>query len=508
VSISGGSRASLPPTTNRRGATSPRSTGTDASQQQAPRAPLSPTTWRRQLGRWLAVGDVAVIALGSALAYVTREAIGRTDLAGAFAGEVPVALAITPLWLLLFHLAGAYRPEYLNAGGDAVRRFVAGVTAGVLALGFTSFLFNLQLSRLFVVFVAGYVLLGGALLRWALRRYVRTRQARGELVQRALLVGTDTDALQLAATLASDPDSSYTLVGYLDDSRAIGEEVDGATVLGRPADAEALAAAHGVGVVIVSPGGVSPGTLRDVTIALEGTPVDLAVAPSLFQVVTRRMTIETVGNVPILHVDQIRLGRFRRILKRSLDLVVATGLLLVTSPFWLAAAILVRTSSPGPVLFRQERSGRDGAPFQILKLRTMVADAEERLAELQHLNEADGVLFKIADDPRVTEIGRVLRRWSIDELPQLLNVLRGDMSMVGPRPPLPDEVARYEPWHLRRLRVRPGLTGVWQVSGRSNVPFDEAVRLDLFYIENWSLGTDLWLLARTIPAVLRRDGAY
>ncbi|MEX2548799.1 MAG: sugar transferase [Nitriliruptoraceae bacterium] len=508
MSTSSGPQVSSSARTSRRRSTSPRSSDADHDGASPPRAPLSPTTWRRQLGRWLAVGDAAVIALGSALAYLSRDAIGQTDLAVEFAGEVPVAIAITPLWLLLFHLAGAYRPEYLNAGGDAVRRFVAGVVAGVLAIGFTSFLLNLQLSRLFVVFVAGYVLIGGALLRWALRRYVRTRQARGELVQRALLVGTDTDALQLAATLASDPDSSYQLVGYLDDDRPAGEVVDGARVLGRPAQAEAIAAEHGIGVVIVSPGGVSPGTLRDVTIALEGTPVDLAVAPSLFQVVTRRMTIETVGNVPILHVDQIRLGRFRQILKRSLDLVAATVLLIVTSPLWLAAAILVRTSSPGPVLFRQERSGRDGEPFQILKFRTMVADAEQRLAEVQHLNEADGVLFKIADDPRLTEIGRVLRRWSIDELPQLINVLRGDMSMVGPRPPLPDEVDRYEPWHLRRLRVRPGLTGVWQVSGRSDVPFDEAVRLDLFYIESWSLGTDLWLLARTIPAVLRRDGAY
>ena len=220
------------------------------------------------------------------------------------------------------------------------------------------------------------------------------------------------------------------------------------------------------------------------------------------------MTIETVGYVPILHVDQIRLERSRRILKRTLDLIAASALLVLTAPLSLAAALLVRTGSPGPVIFRQERIGRDGEPFQMLKFRTMVAGAEDRLAEIEHLNEVDGALFKIADDPRVTEIGRVLRKWSIDELPQLVNVLRGDMSMVGPRPPLPSEVAQYDAWQLRRLRIRPGLTGVWQVSGRSDVPFDEAVRLDLFYIENWSLGTDLWLLAKTIPAVLRRDGAY
>jgi len=454
------------------------------------------------------MGDLAIIAAGSALAYLTRDAIGQTDLAGAFANELPIALAITPLWLMLFYLAGAYRPEYLNAGSDAVRRFVAGVTAGVLTLGFVSFLFNLQVSRLFVGFVAVYVLLGGAILRWVLRHTIRRRYAHGELVQRTLIVGTDDDARQLVAALVSDPDSSYRAVGYLDEEMPAGTEIDGLPVLGRPADAEAVAKRHGIGVVIVSPTGVSPGTLQDITIALEDTPVDLAVAPSLFQVVTRRMTIETVGYVPILHVDQIRLERSRRILKRTLDLIAASALLVLTAPLSLAAALLVRTGSPGPVIFRQERIGRDGEPFQMLKFRTMVAGAEDRLAEIKHLNEVDGALFKIADDPRVTEIGRVLRKWSIDELPQLVNVLRGDMSMVGPRPPLPSEVAQYDAWQLRRLRIRPGLTGVWQVSGRSDVPFDEAVRLDLFYIENWSLGTDLWLLARTIPAVLRRDGAY
>ena len=191
----------------------------------------------------------------------------------------------------------------------------------------------------------------------------------------------------------------------------------------------------------------------------------MAVAPSLFQVVTRRMTIETVGYVPIVHVDQIRLERSRRVLKRMLDLIVASTLLIVTTPTWLAATILVRTSSPGPSIFRQERNGRDGEPFQMLKSRTMVVDAEERLADIAHLKETNGTPFKMADDPRVTEIGRVLRQWSIDELPQLVNVLRGDMSMVGPRPPLASEVAQYDAWQRRRLRICPSLTGVCRYQG-------------------------------------------
>jgi exopolysaccharide biosynthesis polyprenyl glycosylphosphotransferase len=467
----------------------------------------TPARRRAQLGRWLALGDAVVIAASSGLAYILRLAVGRLDLVRPFEHEIPAALAVIPLWLGLFYVAGAYRPEYLNAGGDAFRRFVAGVMAGVLALGFVSFLFNLQLARLFVAFLAGLVFLGGGALRLGVRRYLRACHRRGEMIQRTLIVGSDDDAVQLAAALSSAPDSSYVVVGYLDERRRVGDEVDGRPVLGRPNDVLQLCHAYRVGVVVASPAGVSPGTLRDLTIALEGSEVDLAVAPSLFEVVTRRMTIETVGNVPLLHVDQIRLRRGKAALKRTLDLVAASVLGVLTLPIWLAAAVAVRTSSPGIVLFRQQRVGRDGREFTMLKFRTMVADAEERLAEIAHLNEADGHFFKIEDDPRVTPVGRHLRRWSVDELPQLWNVLRGDMSMVGPRPPLPDEVAGYDQWHLRRLRVRPGITGIWQTSGRSDVAFDEAVRMDLFYIENWSLGTDLYLLAKTVSAVLSRRGA-
>ena len=468
----------------------------------------TPSTWRRQLGIWLAIADAVIISVSSLLAYVAREALGRADLLGAFAREVPIAIAVIPLWLALFYAVGAYRPEYLNAGGDALRRFTAGVAAGVLALGFVSFVFNLQVSRLFVGLLAVFVFVLGGGLRAAARGYVRSRQARGELVQQALVLGTDDDARQLATTLNSAPDSSYRVVGFLDDEVAPGNEVDGLPVLGGTGDVLATAREHGVGVVVVSPSGVGPGTLRDVTIALEGADVDLAVAPSLFQVVTRRMTIETVGNTPLLHVDQIRLERGKAALKRTLDVVAASTLMVVTLPVMLVVAVALAAEREGGVLFRQPRIGRDGRPFTMLKFRTMVADAEARRAELDHLDETDGHFFKLTADPRVTRVGRPLRRWSIDELPQLINVLRGDMSMVGPRPPLADEVAEYDDWHQRRLRIRPGITGVWQVSGRSEVGFDEAVRMDLFYIENWSLGYDLYLLWRTVGAVLSRRGAW
>jgi lipopolysaccharide/colanic/teichoic acid biosynthesis glycosyltransferase len=220
--------------------------------------------------------------------------------------------------------------------------------------------------------------------------------------------------------------------------------------------------------------------------------------------------VETVGNVPIMHVQQIRLTTGKAVLKRTLDLIVGISLGLVTLPLWIPAWLAIQVDTKGPVLFQQRRVGKDGNYFTCLKFRTMHPDAEERLADLREHNQVgdpNDIFFKIEDDPRVTPVGRFLRKWSIDELPQLWNVLRGDMSMVGPRP-LPVNAEQFEPWQLRRLRVRPGITGVWQVSGRSYVETDDAVRMDIFYIENWSLGWDLLILLQTIAAVLRNEGAH
>lgn len=261
-------------------------------------------------------------------------------------------------------------------------------------------------------------------------------------------------------------------------------------------------------MVIVSPTAVPAGTLADLTVSFEGSGVDLAIAPSLFEVVTRRVTVENVANVPVLHVNEIRIEGVRAIAKRAVDIAGSILLMLVLWPVMLAAALAIRLVDGAPVLFNQLRVGKDGSEFVLRKFRTMQIGAEESRPGLESLNEAGDHLFKVRNDPRVTRVGDFLRRWSIDELPQLWNVLVGEMSLIGPRPPLPDEVSQYDSWQTRRLRARPGISGYWQVSGRSEIPFDEAVRLDLFYIANWSLSFDLYLIARTVRAVLSRRGAY
>jgi exopolysaccharide biosynthesis polyprenyl glycosylphosphotransferase len=274
----------------------------------------------------------------------------------------------------------------------------------------------------------------------------------------------------------------------------------------------AMATRHtGADTVVVLPSPELDGTaLRRLAWQLERHDVDLILANSLLDVAGARTTIRPVDGLPMLHVEHPRLAGGRRMAKELVDRLGAAVLLVLLSPL-LAGLILVargKRGGSGPALFRQTRVGRDGKLFRIYKFRTMYVDAEQRLADLKHLNQHDGALFKVRDDPRVTPVGRRLRRYSLDELPQLLNVLKGDMSLVGPRPPLPSEVALYPADMRRRLVVKPGMTGLWQVSGRADLSWDDAIRLDLRYVENWSLTLDLVILLRTVTAVARSSGAY
>ena len=248
--------------------------------------------------------------------------------------------------------------------------------------------------------------------------------------------------------------------------------------------------------------------LRELAWELEKTGTDLCVAPALLDVAGPRTTIRPVAGLPLLHMDHPEFTGARRLIKTAFDRACAASALVLLSPLLLAVAAIIRCSDGGPALFRQVRVGRDGRSFTLYKFRTMVLDAEERKHQLAELNETGAVLFKIRKDPRVTKVGARLRRWSVDELPQLLNVLRGDMSLVGPRPALPEEAARYGDHVRRRLAVQPGLTGLWQVNGRSDLSWEESVRLDLRYVENWSFVLDLQILWKTWSAVTRGSGAY
>jgi exopolysaccharide biosynthesis polyprenyl glycosylphosphotransferase len=248
--------------------------------------------------------------------------------------------------------------------------------------------------------------------------------------------------------------------------------------------------------------------LRELAWELEKTGTEMCVAAALLDVAGPRTTIRPVAGLPLLHLDHAELAGVKQVLKGVFDKISASAALVLLAPLFAAVAFAIRAADHGPVFFRQTRVGRDGHTFRVWKFRTMVVDAEQRKAELAASNEAAGALFKMRKDPRVTKAGALLRRWSLDELPQLLNVLVGDMSLVGPRPALPAEAARYGDHMRRRLVVKPGMTGLWQVNGRSDLPWDEAVRLDLRYVENWSFALDLQILWKTCSAVCRGSGAY
>ena len=284
-------------------------------------------------------------------------------------------------------------------------------------------------------------------------------------------------------------------------------DVDGLPVVGAIADVPQVAVDRAIDVVVVAGPSLSGGALRRLSWALDRVGAQLVIVPDLVEVTGPRLTVRPAAGLSLLEVE-VAVPRRRILTKALIDRIAGTALLLAAAPLIGAAVLAVRLTSRGPAFYRQTRVGVDGATFTMWKLRSMYVDADARKASLAGQNEGAGVLFKMRHDPRVTPVGRFLRRYSIDELPQLINVVRGDMSLVGPRPPLGEEVARYDDAAHRRLRVKPGLTGLWQVSGRSDLTWDEAMRLDLRYVDNWSVAMDALILWKTARAVFGAAGAY
>lgn len=405
----------------------------------------------------------------------------------------------------LFHAFRLYETHRFTAAEEFRRVFLA-VTVGILVLVTLGFWSHSTLSRSWIAatWLFALALTLGARRLW--HAQIRRERAIGALTFRTLIVGANREALALAASMAA-PETGFAPVGLVRTSDEACPEGD-VPVVGHIRDLRELIRREGADCVFVASSAVSVEEMKEIArlVRLEG--LEVRVSASLPVVLASRLTAQPIGGVMSLALRPARLSRSQRALKRAFDLVVAGLGLVVTAPIWLVAAIAIKLDSPGPVLYRQRRVGEGGRPFVMLKFRSMYEDAEERLAELRPRSEVDGPLFKLRDDPRVTRVGRWLRRWSLDELPQLWNVIRGEMSLVGPRPPLPEEVAAYEEWHFARLEAPPGVTGLWQVSGRSELSFEEYVRRDLFYIENWSLAYDLFIVLKTIPTVLLRRGAY
>jgi exopolysaccharide biosynthesis polyprenyl glycosylphosphotransferase len=333
--------------------------------------------------------------------------------------------------------------------------------------------------------------------------------------QNTVIVGAGSVGQLLARKLLQHPEYHVNLLGFVDDHpRERREDLDDLNLLGAPDDLAELVGRLDVERVIIAFSNESTEQTMDLIRALKDHPVRIDIVPRLFDIIPPRLTSHTVEGIPLLTLPRLRLSPWRRFLKRSLDLVVAVSAIIFLAPVLAVAAILIKLDSRGPVFFRQQRMGGGEQPFYLLKFRTMDSDAEKRKPELEHLNKhaqpgGDPRMFKIRRDPRVTRVGRVLRRYSLDELPQLLNVLKGEMSLIGPRPLILEEDRHVEAWGRRRLSLKPGMTGLWQVLGRSAIPFEEMVKLDYLYVTTWSLVGDIRLLLQTVPVIFRgeRDGA-
>lgn len=450
--------------------------------------------------------DLGAISLGLTLAFV----LGRLGLVPEARRPDSICLLVgllcLPIWPLAFAHYRLYKPRFVSSRPSEVGRLWHAVLVGTLGLAALSFSLKLNVARswLIVSFITVFVIC--VLERQAVRWTFDWARRRGIAQRQVLLVGTNAEAARLFRQLQSDRRLGYRIVGSVGDGPG---EIDAVPHLGPVDDTLTIAVRAGVSGVIVATTAVSAVATNRLARKLPEAGLHVELSSALADVGAERLTVHPLGYFPMIHIEPVHWHGWRVVAKRAFDIMAASLGLLLLSPVLAVVAAWVKLTSKGPVLFRQTRVGRAQKPFQVLKFRTMVVGAEEMLADLTEHNEVDGPLFKIRSDPRITRAGRRLRAHSLDELPQLVNVLRGQMSLVGPRPALLTEMEQWMPDHRRaKLSVRPGLTGIWQVSGRSDLAFEDYVRLDLFYVQNWSLWRDLAIVARTIPVVFGRSGAY
>jgi exopolysaccharide biosynthesis polyprenyl glycosylphosphotransferase len=475
------------------------------------------TVWLRRLARRLFVLDLALVSIAIAVALVARFGAGapNVQVTGAL-GRIPVtsyaalAIALIVGWLVLLYSGSTYDARVIGIGADEYKRVVRsslwlwGVVAIVCYVG------RFEIARVFfaIAFPLGTLLL--LVGRWAARKVLhRARRHSQDWSHRVLVVGGGHEVDVLVAEFGREPYAGLNVVGACVPGGLDGVAPNDVPVVGSLTSVLQAVASTGADTVAVTASrGVTSGVLKRLGWELEGAGVDIVVAPALTDVAGPRVHVRPVSGLSLLYVEQPEFRGLSWAIKEVFDRCAAVLGLLVTAPLFALFALLIKSTSPGPIIFRQERVGRDGNVFTVYKFRTMVSDAEERLDDLLAENESDGALFKLREDPRITRVGRWLRRFSFDELPQLINVLFGEMSLVGPRPALPVEAEQYGHAVARRLLVKPGITGLWQVSGRSDLSWEDSVRLDLYYVENWSFTSDIQILWKTVWAVAASRGAY
>ena len=466
---------------------------------------MAPAVWTSHYRRAAAGADFVSALAAGFLAFEVR-----FDSQDSQPAEYLALSALLPvLWIASVALAGGYDPRFIGLGSDEFRKILNAAVSLTAGIAIASYAVKFDVARGYVVLalptLAAFDLTG----RYLLRMRLHKRRRRGRYMRRTVVAGHKPAVTDLVTQLRRDSYHGLSVVAVCVAGPRTEDEVAGVPVAGGlDSVATTVAEVRADTVAVLACPEMNGRRLRELAWNLEKSNTDMCVASALLDVAGPRTTIRPVAGLPLLHVDHPELAGVRRVVKGVFDRVLAALVLILLAPLFAAIALTIKLVDPGPVFFQQTRVGRDGKTFRVWKFRTMVVDAEARKAELMAHNEAEGTLFKMRQDPRVTRTGTLLRRRSLDELPQLLNVLLGEMSLVGPRPALPAEAAKYGDHMRRRLAVKPGITGMWQVSGRSDLPWDEAERLDVRYVENWSLALDVQILWKTLSAVLRGSGAY
>ncbi|MEA2478045.1 MAG: hypothetical protein QOC87_2244 [Actinomycetota bacterium] len=454
------------------------------------------------------VADAMAVSAALFLASAVRFEL-LTGSPSRTANYTVLTLLSTPIWIMLFWLYGLYEPRQVLGPVNEFKQVFHGVVAGTVVILVYDSIFQADLARgwALIAMLTAFVVVGGE--RLLVRKVLHFLRRRGGDVTRTIILGANQEARTVARTLEREAWLGYKILGFVDDVAPTGEEIGSDhRVLGSTADLAALIDDKRAGLVLVASSAFDTARLNRLFWELQDVKVDLQITSGTIDLLASRMTVQSVAGIPLFYVRRTGISRFQRTMKRAVDVVGSALGLILLSPVIGGIALWIKRDSEGGAFFTQVRTGRGGRPFVCVKFRSMFVDAEDRRAELEHLSEGPGLLFKLKEDPRVTKVGHVLRRYSLDELPQLWNVLKGEMSLVGPRPALPSEVEQYDDWIRNRLKVKPGMTGLWQVSGRAETSFSDYIRYDLFYIQNWSFSLDLWVLWRTFRAVMSAEGAH
>ncbi|WP_317451455.1 sugar transferase [Gordonia jinghuaiqii] len=461
--------------------------------------------------------DAVVVAFAVCLAQLVRFGAGSaTAPNGAIAAPaILVSALLGAAWILALRGFHTLDRRIVGGGSQEYSRVVSACLCVFGGLAILDLLFRLNIARGFLALALPVGTAGLLLTRWAWRQYLTSKRVAGKHVERVLVVGDPKSAEPVIKRLIQDPGLGYRVVGICvpkrnADGGSLQVEDQSVGVLGSLSDVcRSVVESNATTVAVTSAEDIGHSAMQRLSWDLEELSVDMVVSPGVLDIAGPRILVRPVAGLPLLHIDKPRYEGANRLRKAMVDRIGSATLLILLAPIFMTVAIAIKLDSSGPVFYRSTRVGLNNMPFKMWKFRSMTDGADDLKDSLRGYNEViGGVLFKIRDDPRVTRVGAVIRRYSLDELPQLFNVLLGTMSLVGPRPPLPEEVERYDGHVARRMLVKPGITGLWQVSGRSDLSWEEAIRLDLSYVENWSIIQDAQILIKTFVTVVRKDGAY